>query len=470
MLALATAEAAQVFPVFVVDPALLERHAEAAGRLAWFAASVEALAGRLGSVGSGLRVLAGDPAAVLTRFASEVGADAIFAGRDEDPFAVARDEEVARRVDLRLVDDQRLLPPGALRTASGDAFRIFTPFRNALGARLAADSSLVAESVADVSRLARISGSLPNETFPWPAAAGRLPLAGELAAKRRLRSFVANDLRRYRAERDRPDLASTSGISPYLRTGALSVRAAWRAVQAVERDAELADDAELAASARRWRDELAWREFYAGVLLAHPEGIERGLRSEYRGIGWETGRAADDAFEAWRSGSTGIPIVDAGMRQLRATGWMHNRLRLITASFLVKDLGIDWRRGEAAFMEHLLDGDLSQNNGNWQWVAGVGTDAAPYFRILNPVLQGKRFDPQGDFVRAWLPELAELPTRFIHEPWLAPPGPRPTAYPAPIVEHAAARRRALERYRLGREEIGEPTAADLRAAATSRWR
>jgi deoxyribodipyrimidine photo-lyase len=187
-----------------------------------------------------------------------------------------------------------------------------------------------------------------------------------------------------------------------------------------------------------------WREFYAHVLAAQPRVANESFRPHLDGLVWAEGRAADEALAAWREGRTGYPMVDAGMRQLRSTGWMHNRARLTTASFLVKDLGIDWRHGEAVFMEHLLDRDLAHNNGNWQWVAGVGTDAAPYFRILNPTLQAKRFDPAGEYVRQWVPELAGVADEHVLEPWNAPDPPKD--YPLPIVDHAAARQRALERY------------------------
>ena len=448
MLAAATAAGRRVFPVFVADPARLDRHARAAPRLSWFAASLDALDERLRAHGSGLVVLHGEPAEVLRTFAAEVGAESVFAARDEDPHAAARDRRVASAVNLRLVDDQRLVAPGELLSTAGEPFRVFTPFRRALDRRIEEDGdALAAEARADRGRLAPHPGTVKNAgEFPAGAPPVPLPDAGEGPASERLRAFSREDLRGYRRERDRPDLDSTSRLSPHLRVGSLSVRAAWRAALDAEREGSLAGDTELRDSARRWRDELAWREFHAAVLDANPRIADESLRPEYGAISWEEGPEADAALDAWHHGQTGYPIVDAGMRQLRATGWMHNRLRLITASFLVKDLGIDWRRGEAVFMEHLLDGDLAQNAGNWQWVAGVGTDAAPYFRVFNPVLQGRRFDPHGTFVRTWLPELDGVHEQHLHEPWQAPPERRPRSYPEPIVDHGSARRRALDRY------------------------
>jgi deoxyribodipyrimidine photo-lyase len=249
----------------------------------------------------------------------------------------------------------------------------------------------------------------------------------------------------YRDARDRPDLDATSRLSPYLRVGAISIRACWRAaLNAAERARERGDD-RLARGAATWRGELAWREFFAHVLAAHPRLATEGFRREYDAIAWADGEEADEALAAWRDGRTGFPFVDAGMRQLAATGWMHNRARLATASFLVKDAGVDWRRGASVFAERLLDADVQQNDGNWQWVAGIGTDAAPYFRIFNPTLQAKRFDPSGTFIRRWVPELADVDDAHVHEPWRAPKPPR--GYPEPILDHAEARQRTLARYR-----------------------
>jgi deoxyribodipyrimidine photo-lyase len=215
-------------------------------------------------------------------------------------------------------------------------------------------------------------------------------------------------------------------------------------VNAAERGRERRDPG-FSRGAATWRGELAWREFFAHVLAAHPRLAEESFRRDLDAVEWSSGTEADDLLATWREGRTGFPFVDAGMRQLRATGWMHNRARLVTASFLVKDAGVDWRRGEAVFSELLLDADRQQNGGNWQWVAGVGTDAAPYFRIFNPILQSRKFDPEGSYIRRWVPELADVPADEIHEPWLAADPPR--GYPPPILDHAEARQRTLARYR-----------------------
>ncbi|MBA4169821.1 MAG: deoxyribodipyrimidine photo-lyase, partial [Chloroflexi bacterium] len=324
--------------------------------------------------------------------------------------STARDGKVAKQVDLRLVNDQRMITPGELRTQAGEAYTVYTPFRRALDTRIGeAPDAAVARADTDLSRLAPPE---KGDVFDVPESPHELPEAGEAAATNRLRAFLRTDIGGYRDERDRPGLDSTSHLSPYLRVGAISVRVCWRAAMgAAERGWN---------GAATWRGELAWREFFAHVLAAHPRLATESFRREYDTLEWATGVGADEVVAAWHQGRTGFPFVDAGMRQLVATGWMHNRARLVTASFLVKDAGVDWRRGESVYLEHLLDADTQQNNGNWQWIAGVGTDAAPYFRIFNPTLQARKFDPDGAYVRRWIPELAHLPDKHIHEPWRAP--------------------------------------------------
>jgi deoxyribodipyrimidine photo-lyase len=446
MLASATRIGARVWPVFVADPSQLEAHVAALGRTAWFGASIHALDRRLAEHGSGLTVLRGDPAEALRSFAAEVGADVVFAAGDEDPVAMDRDRRVADAVELRLVDDQRIVAPTSIRTAAGEAYTVYTPFRRALDARLEEDPRLVAPEDPDLGRLApRPSGAPGPSAFPAPDAPHELPAPGETAATERLGGFLQSAVGRYRDERDRPAADVTSHLSPYLRVGAISVRACWRAAMNAARRGRERGDPTLTRSATTWRGELAWREFFAHVLAAHPRVATEPFRSEYADLEWTGGAEADELLATWRDGRTGFPLVDAGMRQLAATGWMHNRARLVTASFLVKDLGVDWRRGEALFAERLLDADAQQNGGNWQWVAGVGTDAAPYFRIFNPVLQSKKFDPDGVYIRRWVPELATVPSAHVHEPWRAPEPP--ADYPPRIVDHAEARERTLARFR-----------------------
>lgn len=448
MLEAATRRAERVWPVFVADPELLDAHAPASARIAWFEANVRALDERLRDVGSGLTVLHGRPEEVLRGYAAEVGAATVHAAADEDPTAIARDQRVAATVELRLVDDQRILPPAELRTGGGTAYTVYTPFRRALDARVEeAPDAVTAAATADLSRLApRQSGDVVVRGVEPPHA---LPEPGEGAATDRLRGFLRGDVEAYRDERDRPDLDATSHLSPYLRVGAISVRACWRAALNAAARARERRDRQLAQGAATWRGELAWREFFAHVLAAHPRLATESFRTEFDAIEWTSGAEADGALAAWRDGRTGFPFVDAGMRQLAATGWMHNRARLVTASFLVKDAGVDWRRGASVFAERLLDADVQQNDGNWQWVAGVGTDAAPYFRVFNPTLQARKFDPDGAYIRRWIPELAHVETAHIHEPWRAPSPP--ANYPPPLLDHAEARQRTLARYGAARQ-------------------
>jgi deoxyribodipyrimidine photo-lyase len=294
---------------------------------------------------------------------------------------------------------------------------------------------------------------LPSLPIPdQPVISSQVPFkAGEVEGLRRLESFTAvgaNSIYRYEEGRNRPDMAGTSSLSPYIRFGMLSLRQAVIAAgQAIWR----APDNQSRQSAETWLNELIWREFYLSILYHFPHVRRRNFRPKFDAIEWDND---PQAFEAWCQGRTGYPIVDAAMRQLVRSGWMHNRTRMITASFLVKDLLIDWRWGERWFMQHLIDGDPASNNGGWQWAAGTGTDAAPYFRVFNPVLQSKKFDRYGGYIRRWLPELAGVPDQYIHEPWRMPDEIQKQAnccigrdYPRPIVNHAAARKRALAAYK-----------------------
>jgi deoxyribodipyrimidine photo-lyase len=268
-----------------------------------------------------------------------------------------------------------------------------------------------------------------------PPVAG-LPTAGEAAARRRLHGFLNGAVVDYPVGRDLPGIDGTSRLSPYLRFGMVSAREC--VAEAFE---QVAADPRAARGARKWIDELIWREFYSAILAEHPRVLRRAYKQDYDALVWDDD---DERFAAWCEGRTGYPIVDAGMRQLVATGWMHNRARMLTASFLTKDLLLDWRRGERFFQQHLLDGDPASNNGGWQWTASTGTDAQPWFRIFNPTRQGERFDPDGAYVRRWIPELDAVPVEAVHRPWELPalaPG-----YPAPLVDHAVQRQEVLRRY------------------------
>ena len=446
----AAALGSAVVPVFVLDPAVLEApyHRAAEKRKSFLFHGLAELDRELHEHGSRLIVRHGQALAALAALAGETGAQRIFACADFSPYGSRRDAQVAQHLPLTLVNDVTIQHPAAVHKADGEPYTVFTPFSRAWRA-------LPAPSFAP----APMPGHLHT---PAQLASAELPAAeplthflpGEQHAAETLRSFVTGSeapIDDYAQGRNLLAVDGTSALSPYLRFGMLSARAAYAAG---EQAAARAPTAAARAGAEVWLNELIWREFYIAVLHHFPHVRQQAFRSDLRAIAWRND-AGD--FAAWREGRTGYPVVDAAMRQLAVTGWMHNRARMITASFLVKDLLIDWRWGEAWFMQHLVDGDPAANNGGWQWTAGVGTDAAPFFRVFNPTTQATCYDPYGAFARAWLPELHGVPDAFVHEPWRMPSEVQREAqcligrdYPAPIVEHAFARQRALEAYRVAR--------------------
>lgn len=446
----ALTQADQVIPVFILDPALLASAYASESRLAFLLGGLRCLAADLVRRGSYLVFRQGSPLAQLTQLVSENGAAAIFAEADYSPYARRRDSLVAQNLPLRLMGGMTVQPPGAVQKTDGTPYTVFTPFSKAWKALpLPAPASLLPAPV-HIPTPANL-GSDPIPTDPALPAAVPFP-PGEAEAQRRLQLFTGCNgtgaINSYATNRNRLDLEDTSRLSPYLRFGMLSAR------QAVSHALEAMEPASN-KGAETWLNELIWREFYISILYHFPQVRGRSFRPEYDRIPW---RNDENEFAAWRMGRTGYPVVDAAMRQLITSGWMHNRARMIVASFLVKDLLIDWRWGERWFMHHLVDGDPAANNGGWQWTAGVGTDAAPYFRIFNPVLQGQKFDPNGAYIRRWLPELAHVPDQYLHTPWGMPLSIQQRAgcrlgqdYPFPIVDHHQARERTLAAYAQVRE-------------------
>lgn len=414
-----------VVPLFVWDPRLLE--ASGAARVAFLAGCLDDLRR---SLGGRLVTRHGRPVDEVPAVARACGAAAVLISADFGPYGSRRDQEVREALSadgrgLRAVGSPYAVDPGTLLTSAGRPFQVFTPFSRAWRAH-------GWNGPGRRPRLGRIDvGPLRSHDDPAvPDAPAALPRPGESAAQRRLMAFVRRGRDRYAADRDRPDLDATSRLSPYLRFGCLHPRQLLGRLDPMDADHD------------RLASELCWREFYADVLHHRPDAARLPQRPGWERMDYDQGPDADERFRAWAEGRTGYPIVDAGMRQLLAEGWMHNRVRMLVASFLVKDLHLDWRRGARWFMQHLVDGDTASNYLNWQWVAGSGTDAAPFFRVFNPVTQGRRFDPDGRYVRKWVPELAGVPDGLVHEPWdAAPPG-----YPAPIVDHAEERHEALTRY------------------------
>ena len=405
----------------------LERPAGAARR-AFLAGCLAALDD---DIGGRLVVRAGRPEAVVPTVAAAAGADVVFVAEDFGPYGRERDGRVEqalaeRDVPLVRVGSPYAVPPGEVRTKAGDPYRVFTPYSRAWRAHGWPDPSPAP------GRLTWAAG-LGGEGVPDPPEVDAdLPEPGEDAGRRAVRRFVEGRLDDYDEVRDRPDLDATSRLSPYLKWGCIHPR-------------QLLARLGRSQAHDRFRTELCWRDFYADVLWHRPDTVRRAYLPAMRGLQVDSGKTTDERFRAWADGRTGYPIVDAGMRQLVAEGWMHNRVRMIVASFLVKDLHLDWTRGARHFMEHLVDGDVASNQHGWQWVAGTGTDAAPYFRVFNPVGQGRRYDPDGDYVRRWVPELRAVGGRAVHEPWTLPDGP-PDGYPPPMVDHADERVEALRRY------------------------
>jgi deoxyribodipyrimidine photo-lyase len=435
-------------PVFVLDPRIIGGPRRKAPRTRFLLGCLNHLGRALKKRGVPLLVREGRPEEMLPKLLHETGARLLSFNEYATPFARRRDAAVrcaVERMDHEVVacPDHVVFRSSEVQSAKGGAYAVYTPYRKAWWKRWMEDPRYPI-------RLGRLPPPIPGfsaDRIPDPRALGLetgecdVPTGGEDAARRRLGRFLETKACRYHEDRDRPDLDGTSRLSPYLRFGAISVRECFERAE----DAARAERA-LRRGVAKWLDELVWREFYSAILEQHPRVLRENYRREYDAVFWNDD---PEGFEAWCEGRTGYPIVDAGMRQLRATGWMHNRVRMIVASFLTKDLLTDWRKGERFFFDRLVDGDPASNNGGWQWAASTGTDAQPYFRIFNPVLQGRRWDPEGRYVRRWVPELRDVPDAHVHAPWEAPQ--RPAAYPPPLVGHAERRELALERYRKARE-------------------
>ena len=415
--------------VYVADPAWWST-AGTVGRLA-HGRSLQAFQA---SIDGRMLVCRGAAVDVIPRVAAELRAETVHVSAEFVPSLAERDREVERL----LAADGRVLvrtgspyavSPGRVVKSDGTAYQVFTPFSRAW---VAHGWRPPAGSPPPDLRWVRPGDSEALPDVPGPEGL-RLPEAGEKAALRRWYDFRSSALPDYADARDRPDLDGSSQLSAALRWGEIHPRT-------------LLADLGASRGESAFRTELAWREFYADVLHHSPSSAHTELRSELRSMSWDTGAAAERRWEAWASGRTGYPFVDAGMRQLRAEGWIHNRVRMVVASFLTKDLHLDWRRGAEHFLEWLRDGDLASNQLSWQWVFGSGTDAAPYVRVFNPVTQGLRFDPDGGYVRRYVPELAGIAGAAVHEPWKLPGGPS-DGYPDRLVDHAEEREESLARYR-----------------------
>lgn len=431
---IAAAAAGEVTPLFVLDPLFLSR--SGAARLAFLFRNLRELNK---SMGGTLVVRMGEPSKVVAEVASEVLAKHVYIGKDFAPYGQRRDAAVGESLaaigsELVTIGSPYAVDPGTVRKSDGTPYAVFTPFSKVWIA-----TGWAAPQPAPPVRW-RGAPDVATEVIPNdPAIAADLPAAGEAAAAKIWANFRATALDTYRDNRNSPGVAGTSMLSPYLRFGIVHPR-------------QFLFDLGDSPSHTTFRSELGWREFYADVLFNQPHTAWQNLQPKMNKISIDTGAEAKKNFELWCAGQTGYPIVDAGMRQMLATGWMHNRVRMIVASFLVKDLHLPWQWGAKFFMQHLVDGDIASNNHGWQWTAGTGTDASPYFRIFNPISQGEKFDPDGTYVRTWVGELRDMPSHLIHAPWLGNSESGTASlfsnYPAPIVDHAVERAESLARYKL----------------------
>jgi deoxyribodipyrimidine photo-lyase len=439
----------EIIPVFVLDEYFFAPRAaqRTPFRIQFLLESIGSLAANLQHLGSRLVIAAGKSVERIPELAQKWQVDRVVAQSWVAPIGRARDRLVARdlHVPLQLFDTETLCRPGSLRTGAGEPYSVFTAFARAFMRDVTVEVPVPAP---------RSLPPLPADVEPGPDMLTVLPSleslgltqntrvqpGGEHAARERLKRWLRGDAKDYDELRNRMDLDGSSRLSADLKFGTLSPRTVWHAVGRALRD--LSPDA-----LRVYQNELLWREFAHSTLFDRPRLLELPFRAEWRNFPW---REDEDGWRAWVEGRTGYPVVDAAARQLQSTGFVHNRARMIAASFLAKHLLIDFRRGEQHYFELLTDGDWANNDAGWQWSAGCGCDAQPWFRIFNPVTQGGKFDPDGGYVRAWVPELAQLPAKHIHAPWLAPQAVLAAAgvrlganYPRPIVEHAAARQRFL---------------------------
>lgn len=429
-------------PVFIIEPELMSNAAPK--RRAFLLHALSDLDRRLQEGGSRLIVREGPAEEALPALAKAFDEATIFAHEDFSPFAKQRDKKVNEAAKLKRFPGVVLRHPTTILKDDGDPYVVYTPFKNKWYEQ---PIPTPADCLPAPQELPPLPEDIDSMELPAAEPLDDFPGTAN-AAQSRLTKFTKDQIYHYQSQRDRLDLDGTSKLSPYLRFGLISTREAFAQAQIAFLQA---DGDKERSEIRTWMDELVWREFYTAILYHFPQVMEGPFREKYEAIPW---RDAPEDLQAWQQGQTGYPVVDACMRQLLETGWMHNRGRMIVASFLTKDLLINWRAGEAWFMDQLVDGDPAANNGGWQWSAGTGTDAAPYFRIFNPVTQGIKHDPDGTYIARWVPELRKLPVKYRHEPWKISEEEASKHgfklgedYPERIVDHKSARQRTLDAYK-----------------------
>jgi deoxyribodipyrimidine photo-lyase len=463
----ALTQSKKVYCVFIFDKEILEKLPRIDRRVDFIHASVVALAAALAQMGGQLIVRHAPAADAIPHLAQQLAVDAVFANHDYEPEAIRRDAAVAQALHAAgrqfLSDkDQVIFEKNEVLSLSGQPYSVFTPYKNAWHAKMTrvGDAACLPCYPIDAmqTRLARPMPPHPQHNQPeaipsltdlgfTPSNLASLPIPTGMAGGQQLLDDFLPRMAGYGSSRDFPAAKGPSYLSVHLRFGTISIR------QLVRRALEAMHNGTGGSGAAVWLSELIWRDFYSMILFQHPHVVECAFKPAYDAIAWESGAEADALFQAWCAGRTGYPLVDAAMAQLNQTGYMHNRLRMVTACFLVKDLGIDWRWGERYFAQHLNDFDLASNNGGWQWASSSGCDAQPYFRIFNPLTQSQKFDPDGKFIRRYLPQLAALSGQQIHAPWQVAPLTLQMAgirlgqdYPEPIIAHDEARKRTLARY------------------------
>ena len=458
-------ENTSTYCVFVFDTTIIQGLPKHDRRVQFIHESVKELADSLEKMGGSLIVRAGDPCLIIPQLAAELDAKNVYINHDYEPQAITRDEKIKSLLntfncDLKTFKDQVIFEKNEVLTQINQTYSVFTPYKNAWLKKMFSEGtdfycksypiekyqqSLSAYKDRSIPSLQDL-GFEANQT-PTSQTRAMSPLVGGMTSGKQLIDDFLDRMQVYDQTRNFPSIKGPSYLSVHLRFGTVSIRHLVREAIHQTRIAPSMQGSQL------WLSELIWRDFYFMILSHHPHVVEKAFKPDYDNIQWEKGEKAEALFKAWCDGKTGYPLVDAAMHQLNQTGYMHNRLRMVTACFLIKDLGIDWRWGEAYFALHLNDFDLSANNGGWQWAASSGCDAQPYFRIFNPITQSEKFDAEGKFIRRYLPQLNKLPNKHIHAPWNAPSDLLVQAgiqlginYPHPVIDHDVARKKTLERY------------------------